>query len=208
MPSWAPPYILIFLFMTSAVMSSVQAADPAAKCAVDLQVLEKSDQFLSIKLRNACGLGKPQVQSALAGLRRDAFAQGGAPRMLRTYLGRAVDYPWVSLAMGKAALNSKEWDSVAGKTRRRAINSYVAALLGVSGALDDLLPGWSLQSISVEKVLVQPATKIAGLATSPKDKSLLPYDAMLWLTWAPLPSSSLPAADGQPAVNPPARLEE
>lgn len=200
---------IVLLFMP---WRSGWAADgkpaPGTACRGQLSVLEQDAEKLTLRVRASCPLTRAQLQSALTEVRGGAFAEGARPRILNLQLGRIVEHPWLSTALARAALNSREWDRVKGKPRQRQINEFTSTLLRVGGGLSDLLPGWTLQAVSTEKVLVQPAQSMPSLAAARGDKSLVPYDAQLWLRYAsdaPVPGT-LPVPS--PTVVPPARLEE
>ena len=140
-------------------------------CRGQLNVIDQDALHLSVRVRANCPLGREQLAVTLADLKSNAFTQAGRPRELRIDLGRMADYPWLSTALARAALNSKEWDRIKGRPRQRPMNDYANALVRVSGALEGILPGWSLQSVSTEKVLVQPIANIPALTPARADKS-------------------------------------
>ncbi len=194
----------------SLLLAPVQATEPKppSDCRVDLKVIERGPPRLTVRLRNACPMSREQLSSALAELKPSTFADAARPQELHVDLGRVLGYPWLSMALAKSSLNSKEWDRKAGKPRQRNINQYVSALLRVSGVVDGLVPGWTLQAVSVEKVLVQPVTKMTALGASSADKSLVPFDAILWLRLASDSTRREEAGAEPPAVIPPAKLDE
>lgn len=205
-------WVSLMWTLTPGLTRPVWSADgkpvPITACRGNVSVLEQDLRQLTLRVRVSCPLTREQLQFALAEVRGGAFADGARPQILNLQLGRIVDHPWLSTALARAALNSREWDRIKGKPRQRQINEFTSTLLRVGGGLTDLLPGWTLQAVSTEKVLVQPAQGMPSLALARGDKSLVPYDAQLWLRYtsdAPAPGT-LPAP--APTVVPPARLEE
>jgi hypothetical protein len=109
-----------------------------------------------------------------------------APSLRGMSLGRAVNLPWVSKHIARAALRDPRWDATRGRDRRSDINGLVAALLvqpDFLRRLDAPFAGtpWMVRAVSVEKVLVAKAAEILPDAAAGK----APYDAQLWLVIAP-----------------------
>ena len=109
-----------------------------------------------------------------------------APLLRGLSLGRAVNLPWLSEHIARAALRDPRWDAARGRDRRGDINGLVAALLSQPDflrRLDAPFAGtpWTVRAISVEKVLVAKAGDI--LPDGAKGK--LPFDAQVWLVLGP-----------------------
>ncbi len=183
-------------------------SQPPVECRVQLGVVEQNEHKLTVRVRSNCPVTREQLKTALLDVKSSAFAAGAKPGELRVDLGRILEHPWLSTAFARAALNSKEWDKAQGKPRQRNINQFANALLRISGALEDLVPGWTLQGVSTEKVLVQPARNLPELAAAPGDKALVPYDAQLWLIYAAGTAGTVQAPGAAPTVVPPARLDD
>lgn len=180
---------------------------PPAECRVQLSVVEQSPERLSVRARTSCPVAREQLRAALMDVAPSAFAGGAQPAELRVELGRIIEHPWLSTALARAALSSKEWDKARGAPRQRNINQLAGALLRLGGTLDDLPAGWTLKSVSVEKVLVQPARAMPELRAAPGDKALVPFDAQVWLQYVPS-NAAVAAPPAAPTVIPPARLDE
>jgi hypothetical protein len=114
-------------------------------------------------------------------------ARGAAEPPLRGLgLGRAVNLPWVSGHIARAALADPRWDAARGRDRKGDINGLVASLLAQPEflrRLDAPFAGtpWTVQGVSVEKVLVAKTGEILPGAR----KGKAPFDAQLWLSLAP-----------------------
>jgi len=180
---------------------------PPAECRVQTSVADQSAGILSVRVRANCPVSREQLKAALRELAPSAFAADARPAELRVDLGRLVEHPWLSTALARAALASREWDKARGRPRQRNVNQFSGTLLRLGGALDGLVPGWTLKAVSAEKVLVQSARAMPELGVAPGDKALVPYDAQLVLHYAAVaaPAGQAPTS---PSVVPPARLEE
>ena len=105
-------------------------------------------------------------------------------------LGRAVNYPWISSSLIRAALANPDWDRRRGRSRKHELNVFVAALLQEPRLLQRLSAplagsGYRVAAVSVEKVLVGRVNDV--LAGKRDDAALVPYDAQVWLVLRPNP---------------------
>jgi hypothetical protein len=122
------------------------------------------------------------LTEALGGLLRASRAGRDALAPLSLFFGRVVELPLLSPDLVRAARESPEWDARAGRPRSGDLNRFVAGLLLNSAALRDLLPDYTITSVSVEKVLVPTRDAMrARKAGDPVPAGRLPYDAMLWV---------------------------
>lgn len=127
-------------------------------------------------------------EAAYARLIADWLAARGsdAPPLRGMSLGRAVNLPWLSEYIARAASLDPRWDAARGRDRRGDINGLVAALLSqpdVLRRLDAPFAGtrWTVRAVSVEKVLVAKAGDILPDGGNAK----LPFDAQVWIVLAP-----------------------
>jgi hypothetical protein len=156
----------------------------ASECTVALESYE-GVTGAHLRLRPACELSLDSTRRALADLLPRALTSTARPPVLSLFLGRIVEYPWLSERLVDAALQSGQWSAKRGQLRSGAtpnINAFVADLLKQDAELRAMLPGWELTSVTAEKVLIGPAKKYLATA-SPHDKA--PFDAMLWLRLRP-----------------------
>jgi hypothetical protein len=138
-------------------------------CAIALEV-----QQGWTRLRPACPVTRQQTRETILGVTSKADTNE-----LRLALGRIVDYPWLSELLARQASSSRHWDPKgdAGKDNR-----YVAAALAGMPEFTALFPGWQVAGVSVEKVLRKPAAELPLPQGAPiPPKTLLPYDAILWV---------------------------
>lgn len=157
----------------------------AGEC--ELRLEEYDREGLQLRMRRAgsamwdtCTPEAAALAAALDGLLRDARSGLAAPFAL--FLGRVVELPGLSRELVQAARDSREWDTNAGRPRTMDANHFVAGLLAGSAALRDLLPGYAIAGVSVEKVLVP--TRAAIRERREGDfvpDARLPYDALLWV---------------------------
>ncbi|MEZ5444979.1 MAG: hypothetical protein R3F45_04240 [Gammaproteobacteria bacterium] len=179
--------------MAVAILLSARAggAEPvvlrhaASECEVALEV-QPSDRQPGLRLRPACKLGLESTRAALAAMLPEALNDAPAAGAISLFMGRVEEYPWLSGGLADAALVSPRWDARHGRLREgdQGINAFVAGLLRADPRLQTLLPGWTLRSVSVEKVLVGPSEQYAPMASRRGDA---PFDAMFWLRYQPAP---------------------
>jgi hypothetical protein len=150
--------------------------------------LEADDEARGLRLRLSpegvrppCAVSREEVQRFL----REAFSTTTPPRLAGVYrslyLGRLVDFPWLSAELAARAAGDAGWDARKGRPAGKDPNAYVAAVLSrpaVSGALQSALAGsgYRLGPASVEKVLVGDRRQRGGEGPAGR----LPFDAMVW----------------------------
>lgn len=157
----------------------------ARECEVALEVLP-ADRQPSLRLRPACNLSLESTRAALAAMLPRALEDAPAAGAISLFMGRVEEYPWLSGGLADAALVSPRWDGRHGELRDgdQGINAFVAELLRADPRLQTLIPGWTLRSVSVEKVLVGPSEQYAPMASR---RGNAPFDAMFWLRYEPAP---------------------
>jgi len=157
----------------------------AGEC--ELRLEEYDREALQLRMRQAgatmwdsCTSEATALAAALDGLLRAARTGREAPFSL--FLGRVVELPGLSRELVQTARGSQEWDARAGRPRTGDPNRFVAGILAKSATLRDLVPGYSITRVSVEKVLVPTRAEIrARTGGGPVPEERLPYDAQLWV---------------------------
>lgn len=158
----------------------------AGKC--DLTV-EADDQSQTLRLRvhperNDCHITRDATLAALSA----AFSRTDPPRLEGTYsslfIGRVIDYPWLSHHLALTAHKDKRWDKKTGKPVAMDINKYVSTILserGVTEQIEGALAGSGYRVVSahVEKVLVGGARNVP-LYQGEMFPGKVPYDAQAW----------------------------
>ena len=123
------------------------------------------------------------VQAWLAGRRDD----GG--RLASISLGRAIDYPCLSLYLTTAAMARPDWSANSYRGDMGRLNQLVASLLAAPAFLPRLQVAFEgspyrVLGVSVEKVLVR-GVRNPSAGPGSSDEVLAPYDAMVWLRLGP-----------------------
>jgi hypothetical protein len=159
---------------------------PAGACMLGL---ESDEEWHALRLRahhpryQPCNIDQEALETLLAA----AFAKTEPPALRGEYtslfLGRLVDYPWLSRHLAETAYRDKRWNRKKGRPIGREINGYVARLLFNRDLLNPIEAelgrhGYRIAGVSVEKVLV------GGPSALPDPKGLegrLPFDAQVWI---------------------------
>jgi hypothetical protein len=152
--------------------------------------METTDQGQALRLRafhpagRACHIGRDAMVSILSA----GFSKIGPPRRSGKYpslfIGRLIDFPWLSQYLAMAASHDRGWDAARGRPRAMDINRYVAQLLSRKELLAQLEPafrkgGYRIVGVSVEKVLVGGLREVP-LYHGEIAPGLVPFDAMVW----------------------------
>jgi hypothetical protein len=151
--------------------------------------IEADDEARSVRLRilpeaSDCYFSKETMQSLL----KKAFLKTDPPKLEGTYsslfIGRLIDYPWLSADLACTAHEDRRWDKKTGKPVSMDINKYVATLLSkieLTARIEEPIQdcGYRIVSVNVEKVLV------GGFRDVPQYKGKVapgkvPFDAMVW----------------------------
>jgi hypothetical protein len=156
-------------------------------CTLTLEVYDGVSLVLRMRPDGAtfagpCPIAAEGLAAALDALLGKAAAGTGARAQLSLSLGRVVELPGLSAALAEAARASPGWDPVSARPRQGDVNAFVASLLLQSAVLRGFLPAYSIESVSVEKVLVPtPRAVRERTATDGVPDGRLPYDAQLWV---------------------------
>ena len=112
------------------------------------------------------------------------------------FIGRLVEYPWLSQYLAKHVLQHPDWDPEQGTYTGDNINAFVAGILSESALLKQIQQpldgtGYIVTGASVEKVLIGRANEIEWLDINAT--VLVPYDVMLHfiMEQQDLPSNSM-----------------
>jgi hypothetical protein len=164
--------------MFELALATVLAIHPAPECPVTLEAREESPRRI-LRLRPSCPIGYSSTHAALRAL----LAHSAGEPEARVSFGRIVEYPWLSSLLAREASASRHWDAAAGKPVRGHENRWVAQMLRAMPEFTALFDSWQIAGVSVEKVLIKPATQLPIAAGAPLPASArLPYDAILWVT--------------------------
>lgn len=99
------------------------------------------------------------------------------------YIGRLIDYPWLSQYLAETAYQDPAWSTGKGRPVKLDINKYVARVLLDSQVTVDvekaLGRGYAVISVSVEKVLVGGFRLVPGYQGRLRSGKI-PFDAQVW----------------------------
>ena len=164
--------------------------------------LEADDQSRTLRLRilpeaSDCRFSKTTMQTVLT----SAFAKTDPPKLegrsSSLFLGRLIDYPWLSEQLALSASKDPRWNKRTGRPVSMDLHAYVQAMLmrsEVTAQFEETFgkSGYRVAGVTVEKVLVGRRGDVpmpAGSTFSGK----VPFDAMIWLL---LETRQPEAADG------------
>lgn len=169
------------------------ASMPVGECTLRVEARMQEPQGLRVRAvhpahRN-CAIDEDSLTAVLRAALPGPRVDGTAPAYSSLFLGRLVDYPWLSAQVARAAAVDPAWNARRGRPARGDVNAYVAGVLARPAATAALRPaledaGYRIAGVSVEKVLVLPAREIQALGGEALS-GLLPFDAMTWLGLAP-----------------------
>jgi len=181
--------ILIFLLSSVCAWSRETAVIAAQSGECTLRVVA-DDEWHTLRLRahhpkyKGCNVSEDDMISILAA----AFSKTKPPMLKGEYasvfIGRLIDYPWLSHYLANAAYRDSEWSLKKGKPRTMGINNFVSRVLFNQSLVRPLQTelakhGYRIAGVSVEKVLV------GGFRELPFYQGKIaagwvPYDAMVW----------------------------
>jgi hypothetical protein len=154
----------------------------AGKCHLIVEVDEDSGT-LRLRVRpegRICRIEKASMIEAL----KAAFAKTDLPKLSSLYIGRLIDYPWLSQYLATTAAGDPAWNKRKGKPASVGINRYVADLLSraeITEQIQEAFAGTEYRVVgaTVEKVLVGGLDDVPGYAGK-ASSGKVPYDAMVW----------------------------
>jgi len=158
----------------------------AGKCSL---TVEADDESGTVRLRvrpegGDCHIDKASMLGAL----RAAFSKTDSPKLDGTYsslfIGRLIDYPWLSQYLANSASKDPAWDKKKGEPVNLDINRYVKNILSrkeITAEIEKAFAtsGHRVISTTVEKVLVGGFGDVP-LWQGKMAPGKMPYDAMVW----------------------------
>ena len=188
-------FILLFFFILPLSVEADRTSIDGCK-----PVVEINSQWQTIRLRaheNAyldCTVPQEKFNELIAAAFTDPEIDKTEFKSL--FIGRLVEYPWLSQYLAKQALQHPDWDSEQGKFAGENINAFVSGILSAPELLEQIQQplnetGYIVTVASVEKVLIGKANEIEWLDIN--ETVLVPYDVMLHfiLEQQDLPSDSM-----------------
>lgn len=150
--------------------------------------VEADDQSHVLRLRvlpegETCPIERASMLSAL----KEASSKTDEPRFSGVYsslyVGRLVDYPWLSQYLAETAHKDPAWSRGKGRPVRLDINKYVAGLIFGNQITADvgeaLGSDYRVKAVSVEKVLVGGFRHVPGYQGELRPGKV-PFDAQVW----------------------------
>ena len=166
----------------------VIVASTAGECELSV---EANDKWRTLRLRalhprhSGCHIDRESMLSILGA----AFSKTGSPKpegsYSSLYIGRLIDYPWMSQYLANAAHGDRGWSSGKGKPVAMDINKYVSGLLSAKELMEPIEAvlakgGYRVAGVTVEKVLVGGFREVP-LYQGKMFRGRVPYDAQVWL---------------------------
>jgi hypothetical protein len=178
--------VLFLIAPVEAYQSQVIYSMEAGKCSL---AVESDNQSHTLRLRvhpeySDCHIGKDSMLSAL----KVAFSKTEPPKLEGTYsslyIGRLIDYPWLSQYLATIAYRDTQWDKKRGKPIALDINKYVSNILSrkeITVQIEEVFAGSGYRVISttVEKVLIGDFRSVP-LYEGEILPGKMPYDAQVW----------------------------
>ena len=182
-------FILVFSLSGTIALSQerVIVSSKAGEC--DLTV-ETNEKWHTLRLRahhpkyKGCHIDQTTMVSILSA----AFLKNDSPKLDGSYsslfIGRLIDYPWLSQYLATTAYGDHGWDSRKGKPVAMDINKYVSQLLFRKELMAQIEPvfekgGYRIAGVTVEKVLVGGLREVP-LYQGKMSPGKVPYDAQVW----------------------------
>jgi hypothetical protein len=151
--------------------------------------VESDDESNTLRLRvhperEDCHIKKESMLSALKAI----FSKIDMSKLEGTYsslyIGRLIDYPWLSQYLAVTACKDPAWDKKRGKPVALGINKYVSNIPSrkeITAEIEEAFAtsGYRVISTTVEKVLVGGFGDVP-LWQGKMAPGKLPYDAMVW----------------------------
>jgi hypothetical protein len=182
---------LILVFSLSATIASSQerviVSSKVGECNL---TVESNENQHTLRLRahhpkyKGCHIDKNSMVSVLTA----AFLKNDSPKLEGSYsslfIGRLIDYPWLSQYLATTATRDRGWDSKKGKPAAMDINKYVSQLLFRKEWMAEIETafekgGYRVVGVSVEKVLVGGFREVP-FYQGEMHPGRVPYDAQVW----------------------------
>jgi hypothetical protein len=182
---------LILVFSLSGTIASSQelviVSSKVGEC--DLTV-ESNEKWHTLRLRahhpkyKGCHIDKNSMLSVLTA----AFFKNDPPKLEGSYsslfIGRLIDFPWLSQYLATTAYRDQGWDSKKGKPVAMDINKYVSQLLfrkELMAQIETVFEkgGYRVVGVTVEKVLVGGFREVP-FYQGEMHPERVPHDAQVW----------------------------
>ncbi|MBM4325454.1 MAG: hypothetical protein FJ115_18040 [Deltaproteobacteria bacterium] len=182
---------ILMMSLSGTVASSQDIVIVSLKAGECLLTVESNDKWHTLRLRahhpeyKGCHITRDEMVLALD----EAFLKADPPKLEGPYsslfLGRLIDYPWLSQYLATTAYRDPGWDSKRGKPVAMDINKFVAQLLSRKELIAQIEApfekgGYRVVSVTVEKVLVGSFREVPFYQEK-MSPGKVPYDVQAWL---------------------------
>jgi hypothetical protein len=160
---------------------------PAGDCTLQVEMDDDSG-CLGLRVlpqSGGCRVAAHQMVSALkAAMGRIPASPSSGQACTSLFIGRLVDYPWLSEYLAETACQDPDWNRARGRPKNGDIHRYVAGVLSGTEVLARMQAafdgsGYRVAGASVEKVLVGERAGRCGSAGRARP-ARVPFDAMVW----------------------------
>lgn len=152
--------------------------------------VEADDQSQTLRLRVLPeNIGCHITKSAMQTIMHAAFSKTDAPKPDGSYtslfMGRLIEYPWLTEYLALSAYGDPRWDKKKGKPVSQDLHKYVQGILAkseITVQFDEILhnSGYRVAAVTVEKVWVGGLQDVP-LYDGKKLPGRIPCDALVWL---------------------------
>lgn len=182
--------LILMISLSGTVASSQDVVIVSLKAGECSLTVESNEKWHTLRLRahhpknKGCHIDKNSMLSVLSA----AFSKNDSPKLEGSYsslfIGRMIDYPWLSQYLATTAYRDHGWDSKKGKPVAMDINKYVSQLLFRKELIAQIegpftKGGYRIVSVTVEKVLVGGFRELP-LFQGKMFPGKVPYDAQVW----------------------------
>ena len=182
--------LILVLSLFGTIASSQELVIVSLKVGECDLAVESNEKWHTLRLRahhpkyKDCHIDKDSMLSVLSA----AFSKDDSPKLCGSYsslfIGRLIDYPWLSQYLATTAYRDRGWDSKKGKPIAMNINKYVSQLLFGKELMAQIEPvfekgGYRVAGVTVEKVLVEGFREVP-FYQGQMHPGRVPYDAQVW----------------------------
>jgi hypothetical protein len=181
---------VLVIFGTAGTASSQEQVITSSKVGKCTLFVEANVQWHTLRLRAHSPDGKNCLvdRDSMLSVLSTAFSRNGLLKseggFTSLYIGRLIDYPWLSQYLAVTAHKDRKWNAQKGKPAALNVNRYVSGVLSQKEVLAQIetivaKSGYRVEGVSVEKVLVGKLCEVPHYSGD-MAAGLFPYDAQVW----------------------------
>jgi hypothetical protein len=186
-------FVLVILGFTAMVFSKEEEVINSSKVGDCSLTVEVREQVLRLRAHHPEGRNCLVDKDSMLSVLSEAFSETRLSKIegafTSLFIGRLIDYPWLSQYLALTAQKDKKWNAKKGKPLVLNVNQYVSGVLSqkeVVAQIETIVAksGYQVSGVSVEKVLVGGLREVPQYAGD-RAVGLFPYDAQVWfrLEW-------------------------